>query len=433
MSRKSLTIVILFLIVILGIVGYGYLLFKGSNGEVPNTGTNNEPRRNFFFFSNDDEEPNIVDPGQNTETPIDPGTEPLTPPDVPLSIPNLRQLTTWAVAGATASTSNETVLVRHINRGTGHVLQNYLDSAGNSETISNTTIPKIYEALWNNKADKVLFRYANDTGSIMTFAADILPAKPTAVTGNASTTPLLNRTAYEIKGTYLTSDIQSIALSPKTDRMFYLTSGINGAVGYTSTLSEGSRAQVFESPLSRWQAEWPEENTITLTTSPTGSGTGYMYFLNPKTGAEKKIISGVRGLTTLTSKDAEKVLYSASRNNTIETYLYTIDEGKRDNVPFTTLPEKCVWGKLSTKDLYCAVPIQITQGNYPDLWYQGRTSFIDKIWYINTDTGEVRLLSDIYSAAGKGIDAINLKLDEREDFLIFMDKNDLTLWSLDIR
>lgn len=434
MSKKSLTIVILFLLIILGVVGYGYLLFKGPAPVDTGVEDPEEPRRNFFFFGGNDPEPGdtnregeVTTPGIGTEQ------EPLVTPLVPASIPKLRQLTKSAVSGAMGSTTEDTTLVRYINRGTGHVLQNYLDTVAASQTISNTTIPKIYEALWNNTGTKVLFRYTNDLGSIKTFSADITPVKSAASTTNASSTPLLNKTSHELKGIYLTSDIQTIALSPKTDRMFYITPGPNGAVGYISTLNESTRTQIFESPLSRWQIEWPEENTITLTTSPTGVGTGYMYWLNPKTGAQKKILGGTRGLTTLTSNDAQKVLYSRSQNNSIETLLYTISSELSEEMLFTTLPEKCVWGTLSKKDLYCAVPIQIVPGTYPDLWYQGRTSFIDKIWYINTDTGDVRLLSDLYSATGKGIDAINLKLDAREDFLIFMDKNDLTLWSLDIR
>jgi len=427
MTKKSLTILILFLLVILGIAFFGYQLFKSDTAPLPGEEGTTKPRRNFFFFGNRDPEPTdtsvpgVEEPGF-TETPTGSTTVPT------VNIPRLRQLTTAAVSGGMASSTGSTTLVRYIERGTGHALENDMISLADSTTLSNTTIPKIYEAIWNTKGDKVLLRYTNDLGSISTFSADLLPVR----TSNGTGTPSVSRSPYELKGVYLTSNIKNIALSPKADKMFYTVTGSNGAAGYTSSLNESGRVLLWDSPLKNWLAEWPEEDTITMTTSPTGYGLGYLYFVNSKNGSEKKVLGSVRGLTTLTSKDAQKVLYSRSLTDSFQTFIYNTAEDTTDDVPFITLPEKCIWGNLNKNDLYCAVPIQVTPGIYPDVWYQGKVSFIDKIWYINTSTGEARLLSDLYNESGKSIDAINLKLDATEDFLIFMNKNDLTLWSLDI-
>lgn len=425
MSKKSLTIIILFLLVTLGILGYLYLLF-GTGGGLQNPGnTQNEPRRNFFFFGNNDPEPT---PPKN---PID--TEPVIPEEtepIQTNIPRLQQLSTEPVAGAVASSTMNGAIVRYTDRGTGHVHESSIGLLTNPETISNTTIPKIYEALWNNTGDSVLLRYPNDNGAIRTFSANVIEV--ISNTPISTSTATSNKTSHEIKGVYLTSNIHSVALSPKTDRMFYLTTNNSGSVGYIATLNESSRTQLFNSPLKDWQIEWPEESVIALTTKPTDAGTGYLYFMDAKTGNQEKIISGVRGLTTRTNKNAEKVIYSSSVGDGIRTYIHDVKSDLTREASFITLPEKCVWGNLNERDLYCAVPIEIPSGSYPDVWYQGKVSFVDQIWYINTDTNEARLLANLYNESGKAIDAVDLKLDNREDYLIFTNKNDLTLWSLEI-
>jgi hypothetical protein len=82
--------------------------------------------------------------------------------------------------------------------------------------------------------------------------------------------------------------------------------------------------------------------------------------------------------------------------------------------------------------VYCAVPSQPIKAIYPDDWYKGTISFIDKIWQSNATTGEIKLISSIVDTSDRVIDAFNLGLDPKDDFLIFMNKNDLSLWSLDL-
>jgi hypothetical protein len=54
------------------------------------------------------------------------------------------------------------------------------------------------------------------------------------------------------------------------------------------------------------------------------------------------------------------------------------------------------------------------------------------MWQINAGTGEVHLVSSIIDQADRIIDAYNLGLDPKDDYLLFMNKNDLSLWSLDL-
>lgn len=80
--------------------------------------------------------------------------------------------------------------------------------------------------------------------------------------------------------------------------------------------------------------------------------------------------------------------------------------------------------------IYCAVPQDIAFGDYPDAWYQGLISFTDDFWRINTKTGETRLLARLNELSDESIDVTNPVLSTNEDYLIFNNKKDLSLWGL---
>ncbi|MBI2474473.1 MAG: hypothetical protein HYV68_02110, partial [Candidatus Taylorbacteria bacterium] len=71
-------------------------------------------------------------------------------------------------------------------------------------------------------------------------------------------------------------------------------------------------------------------------------------------------------------------------------------------------------------------------GNYPDDWYQGLVAWRDEVWAIDTATGNTQYLINLGSAGRRDIDAINLSLDEKERFITFTNKTDLSLWTLQI-
>ncbi len=65
-------------------------------------------------------------------------------------------------------------------------------------------------------------------------------------------------------------------------------------------------------------------------------------------------------------------------------------------------------------------------------WYQGKVFFSDSIETINTKTLESKTVLDLQSESGGAIDATNLKLSSDENYLLFMNKRDLSLWGLRI-
>ena len=78
--------------------------------------------------------------------------------------------------------------------------------------------------------------------------------------------------------------------------------------------------------------------------------------------------------------------------------------------------------------LYCALPINISSSNQPDDWYQGVASFDDGIWSKNITTGESKSILSRF-----GADIMNIFISDDENYLIFTNKNDGTLWSLKLK
>lgn len=339
----------------------------------------------------------------------------------PLKLPKLRQLNTTPVAGMSASSTASSSVIRFMDRGTGHVYEAD-DISSNIKKLSNTTLPKIYEIYWNMNLNGFVLRYLRDESDTVTNFYGELRSTGTSTV----------ETAYEVKGKYLSPDSKQIAVSPAGNKIF--TWGIeNGrGIGYTSAFDETGKIKVADFPLTQVTVEWPETNTVTLTTKASALASGYFYGLDIRTGVMKKIVGGVRGLTGKLSKDASNIVFSSGGANSIRTYYLSTKGGISQEILFKTIADKCVWSTLRKTEIYCAVPTEIPNATYPDDWYKGRVSFIDQIWHLDTATGEIHLLANLLDLSNKLMDATDLVLDPKENYLYFINKRDLTLWSLDL-
>ena len=88
--------------------------------------------------------------------------------------------------------------------------------------------------------------------------------------------------------------------------------------------------------------------------------------------------------------------------------------------------------KKNSTFVFCAIPNNIVRGAFPDVWYQGKYSFNDSFVKINTNDLTYSELMAANSETEINIDAIDLQLSPSEDYLMFTNKNNLILWSLDI-
>lgn len=350
-----------------------------------------------------------------------------------VKIATLRMLSGTPVGGYAASTTASSTDVRWIDRGRGNVYELPLDTE-TVTTLSNTIVPRMYESIWNRNLNAFIGSILPDGSNqpVTIYAQLRLQASSTA-----STTPsegdILVKTPYELKGTNLPDNVIAYAASPKTDKLFFMTNENGTGVGYISNFDGSKMAKIFDTPLTQVNVEWPEANTIAITTKGSASQGGFLYFVNAKTGVWKKILGPIAGLSTRVSHDARYVLASsASRDQNVDTGIYSVASSSFANAIVRTLADKCAWGNFYTKIVYCAAPSQPVAGTYPDDWYMGNLSTIDKIWQINAATGEIHLVTSIVDQSDRVIDAFNLGLDPKDDYLFFMNKNDLSLWSYDL-
>jgi hypothetical protein len=298
--------------------------------------------------------------------------------------------------------------LRYVEKATGHVYQMYLDTKIEGK-ISNSTIPAVYETIFDGKAGSIIYRYpSSDNKSITSFLAS-LGGKDSA---------------------FLSSDILDISLSPDKSSFFSIIKNTKGVIGTTKSFDETKTNQVFSSSFSEWLPQWVTDQSIFLTTRPSYMVEGSIFSLNIKTGILSKIFGGVVGLTTLSNNDGTSILYGASLNTGPKLNIFNIKDHTSIDLGVYGLPEKCIWSSDNI-NVYCAIPNTIVGTQYPDSWYQGQVSFDDRFVKINTQTKEVITLAN--STNDVPIDGIKLFLSKSENKLFLINKKDYKLWSLDLQ
>lgn len=339
----------------------------------------------------------------------------------------LTQLTKNATSGS-AYYGTSTAL--YMERATGHIYKINLDGT-NKIRLSNATVPKSFEASWSYKSDKLAVRYFEDPKSgsvklaVKTFLASIGHLLKATSTSEA-----------ELKGLALPATVSEIAVSPSDDKIFYLNSLDNDMTeGVTADFSNKNQKKIFELPFGEFNISWPTKDNIALLTKPSAKAEGHLYFLNAKTGALTRILGGIKGLTAVVSPDGDKVLFSGIGQNGTEAKIYNVKNKTVSNLGLATLADKCAWGEKNKNMVYCALPtgrqaapMNISGSNQPDAWYQGIASFDDGVWSKNVSTGESKNILSHF-----GADIMNIFASNDENYLIFTDKNDGTLWSLKLK
>jgi len=349
-------------------------------------------------------------------------------------LPALRELSGTPVGGFGIFSTKSTTTLRWVDRGRGNVYE-IINNSPSVTTLSNTIVPRIYESLWNQNQSAFIgaMLQSNDEPAFIygRLEAQSLPKIGTSTP--ATTTPT-SLTPFVLKGRNLPDGVLAYAVSPKGDRVFLLVNENDRSIGYVSSFDGRTTTRIFDTPMSQVVAEWPEENIIAITTKASASQEGYLYFVNPKTGVWKKILGPQRGLTTKVSRDGKKVFYSTTGSESgVRSFIYTVSSGISLDAVIRTFADKCTWGNLHKDIVYCGVPIQWPPGaRYPDDWYKGLVTLTDKIWQVSATTAEIELVSDLLSQAKQIIDVYNMNIDNNDNYLVFMNKEDLSLWQLDL-
>lgn len=422
MTKKTKTILIILIILLVLAVVIFLFLYKNNRGE---SGLDILKNSNPFGSGSEQIDKPVSDIQNNNDLFAENN-------DV-LTAPKLFQIHKNPIAGAyifarqNNNTEDET-MVRLLERGVGHIFETSLPSIKETR-ISNTTRLKIHEAVWGDNGKSVVIRYLDDSDN-KTIRSFLIKLKSSVPVKSIPGEVVQEQPKLEKEGMFLPENISGLTLSPDAKKIFYIVNTGSSSIGTVYNIETTKTSTVFSSPITEWTPQWVSNKTISLTTKPSGSVNGFMYLFDINTGKQSKVLGDIPGLTTLTNQDNTKVLYSKSSGSGISLYLYDKTTQSSKALKLNTLPEKCTWGEEDL--LYCAVPNIIPPATYPDAWYQGIISFSDKIWQIDTETLTTTLVVDLIKSGREDIDAINLTLSPGNDYLIFTNKNNLSLWGINL-
>jgi peptidoglycan hydrolase-like protein with peptidoglycan-binding domain len=296
--------------------------------------------------------------------------------------------------------------VRYSEKKNGHIYKKYLDNKV-EEKISNSTIPSIYDAYFNQTGNTIIYRYLSSDNQINSFMA----------------------TMGKSKGEYLPSGVTDISISRDAKKAFYLVESNNAVIGMLKDFETGLRTQIFNSPFTEWLSDWDDNNNVYLTTKPSFLAEGSTYMLNTKTKTFSKVFGNIFGLTSKPNNSGSLIIYSYSSDKGPKLAVFDTKNKTTTELDVYGLPEKCVWSKNNIS-VYCALPNSISGNQYPDIWYKGLVSFNDMFVEIDASNATKSIIAN--STDETAVDGISLFLDDQEETLFFINKKDSTLWSLDL-
>lgn len=299
--------------------------------------------------------------------------------------------------------------IRYAERESGNVFS-YDFNERVLTRISNRTLPGIEEASWTADGATAFLRFLsqNDNGgeSIDTFALPV---------------------GKEDGGFFLETGLGQVAIAG-TSSVITLLPSTTGSIATIARVDGANPKTLFSSNISSLRI-FPAGTGVVAFTKASAQTDGFGFVISSG-GAFTRILGPLKGLTLLPSLSGKSVLYSYLSGKSVVAGVLDVATRTTVALPLAVLPEKCVWA-ADESAVYCGVP-RAMSGTWPDSWYQGMTSFSDRIWKIDMAARNASLVVDPAAVAKVDIDAVSLATDPSGDALIFTDKKTGSLWGYDL-
>ncbi|MBI2025302.1 hypothetical protein HYT04_00740 [Candidatus Kaiserbacteria bacterium] len=305
---------------------------------------------------------------------------------------------------AAASSTAET-RVNYVERQSGNVYSYVTDTTARTRT-SNKTVPGIQSASWLPDGSTAFVRYLSgeNFSTVNTYA---LPA-----TGSG--------------GFFLSQNLSDIAVSEAG--ILTLSSGVNGSVASLSRIDGTRPSEIFTTSLSSLRVSFAGKNQYLAFTKPSARLDGSA-FLVDSSGRFSRIAGPLSGLVAKASPSGKWALVSHTSGGTMRMNLIQAATGESIPLPVATIADKCVWA-ADDSVIYCGIPVSPSPNfNYPDDWYQGAAHFSDRIWKIDVAGRYAQFVLDFEKEDRGSLDATALAIDSLNTVLVFVNKNDGSLWS----
>lgn len=393
---------ILIALVAISLVSAAFLFLKRPTPATQNTPVSGSP------FGSSDSVPALGSNSVGKETKFD--------GDQQGSEEKLFRISNVPVAGFVVFQRGSDEIVRYVDRGTGHISDAALPKAGIMERIkiTNKTLPKIYEAVFRPDGGEVLLRsLESDSDRVINLSLSLTAPKASSSNG-----------LYSVGATSLRGNIDGpIAFGNLLLYTLKDTSGIT-----LSSFTGGSARTLFSSPFDNWKIGRIGGN-ILVSTKASSAASGYVYSLPSGGGQLTRLAGPFLGLSGVGNSKGDRLLYSYNDSGTIRLFLKTIAAGSVTEIAPSTLSEKCVWSLKQAETFYCASPLTPFSGNEPDDWYLGVTHTSDYIWSFDIKSQQTYFVVEPKTQYGIDIDVFQPTLSPQEDFLLFINKRDQTLWA----
>ena len=403
MSKKLFVIIISIVLTLFLISLVGYYLILQNNTDTGSGG--GSIFRNFFPFGG----------GATTEPPVIEEPPVIPPPPTQSATQKLRKISAEPVAGAGVLDVKAGTLVRHIEKATGHIFETELFSS-NQNRISNTTIPLVYDAVWGNKNNSLVARYLKDDNQTIDTYGLLIKEVSTST----------ENTVSAIK---LSENLSQISVFGNS--VFSLEHKPDSSLGFISNFDGTKKVQIWNSPVKELLAQYVNSKTVALTTKPDQNTEGFLFFVDTGNAQTKKIIGNVFGLSTLVNDTATQLIF-LDQKDALRMFMFDVKSKSSTNMTPPTLPEKCVWSKKDRNIIYCAVPEEFMDRDSLTLWYRGFIYFTDNIWKYDIKNNISNVMTSLFNESREQIDVTKLLLSENEQYLVFVNKIDNSLWSLDL-
>lgn len=309
---------------------------------------------------------------------------------------------------AANASSSPTTAVSYIDRSSGNVFS-YTVGTKTITRTNNKTVPGIQSASWLPDASLAFVRYLSGTdfSTINTYA-------------------LPSTTATSSTGFFLPQNLSDISVSSTS--VLTLASGVNGSIASLSRTDGTKPVTLFTTPLTSLRASYAGKNQYLAYTKPSATLSGYAYLVS-SLGRFSRIAGPESGLVALASPSGKWVLVSSVQGSTMQMELINTATNASIPLPVATIADKCVWTN-DDSSIYCGVPISPSSSYaYPDDWYQGAVQFSDRIWKIDVAGRFAQLVLDFKDANSGTLDAYALALNPSRTTLVFVNKNNSSLWS----
>ncbi|MDP3947686.1 MAG: hypothetical protein Q8Q41_03285 [bacterium] len=412
--KKILIILITALLAVLATFFGWYLFFRNPN--IPA----GEAIRNILPFGSENDVQLTTDNRQPT---TGTSSQLTTADEFSKPTADLFRISNTPIAGAVVFKRGGQTIVRYVDRATGHIYD--VDLATLVKTkVANQTLPKIYEAYFRSDGNAVLLRSLKDDSDVVENLSLVLtPSQATLV---STSSPQATDALYGVSSIALRGDISAIAIG-SGNILFYALRDTSSVV--SSAFNGTGRRTLLASPFTDWRLA-ATGNSLVLYTKASASAPGYAYTLNSSSGALTKILGPLNGLAVIPNTSGNRVLYSYVENGRARSFAKNLQRNTLSEILPTTLAEKCVWSIKDAGILFCGAPTDDPGAGEPDNWYRGLTHFSDRVWFFDTNTDIAQVLVEPKQSLGIDIDVVEPRLSPDENYLIFINKTDLSLWAL---